>query len=171
MTNPFPLRLRHLARQLLSFGLVGGVGLIVDVGVFNLLRATILEPQDVHSGPIIAKAISTSLAIIVNWIGNRLWTFRAHRRTDVVREGVEFAIVSIIGGSISLVCLWISHYVLGHDSLLADNIATNVIGLLLGTAFRFTLYRLWVYSGSRKNRAVPVHPAHPAAHKIESSPI
>ena len=138
-----------LWRQLVSFLLVGGVGLVVDVVVFNALRTTVLEPQYVHAGPVIAKAISTSLAIVVNWIGNRMWTFRSARRTDVVREGVEFAVVSIAGALIALGCLWISHYVLGYTSLVADNIATNVVGLALGTAFRFALYRWWVFSARR----------------------
>lgn len=139
-----------LLRQLVSFGLVGGVGFVVDVVVFNTLRSTVLDPHLVHSGPIIAKVISTSLAIVLNWLGNRLWTFRSERRTDVLREGVEFAAVSLIGAGIALGCLWLSHYVLGFTSIIDDNIATNVIGLGLGTAFRFALYRWWVYSARRR---------------------
>ena len=134
-----------ILRELVTFGLVGGVGLVVDVTTFNLLRITVLDPAHVHNGPVIAKAISTTLAIAVNWVGNRLVTFRSKRRSDVVREGVEFAIVSGIGMAIALGCLWVSHYLLGFTSLLADNVATNVIGLALGTAFRFVLYRWWVY--------------------------
>ena len=148
-----------LLRQLLSFGLVGGVGLVVDVAVFNALRTTVFEPQLVHGGPIIAKVISTSIAIVVNWIGNRYWTFRTERRTEtrsaVVREGIEFAVVSLIGAGIALGCLWVSHYWLGFTSVLDDNLATNVVGLALGTAFRFALYRFWVFSGRRRTADVP----------------
>jgi len=143
-----------LVRQLLSFGLVGGVGLVVDIVVFNALRTTVFEPHLVHGGPIIAKVISTSIAIVVNWIGNRYWTFRTERRTAtrsaVLREGIEFAAVSLVGASIALGCLWISHYLLGFTSVLDDNIATNLVGLALGTAFRFALYRFWVFSGRRR---------------------
>ncbi|HAM25496.1 MAG TPA: GtrA family protein [Microbacteriaceae bacterium] len=146
-----------LGRQLLSFVLVGGIGLVVDIVVFNALRTTVLEPSAVHGGPVIAKAISTSLAIIVNWIGNRFWTFRSQRRTDVVREGIEFAVVSAAGMAIALGCLWVSHYLLGYTSIIADNIASNVVGLALGTAFRFALYRWWVFSSRRRRvgAAVP----------------
>lgn len=143
-----------LGRQLLSFVLVGGVGLVVDIAVFNALRTTVLEPGLVHGGPVIAKAVSTSLAILVNWIGNRFWTFRSQRRADVVREGIEFAVVSAAGMAIALGCLWVSHYLLGYTSIIADNIATNVVGLALGTAFRFALYRWWVYSAGRSNPVV-----------------
>lgn len=140
--------MRALVTQFTRFGLVGLVGLGVDVGVFNLLLVTVLNQDRVHEGPIIAKVISTSLAIITNWMGNRHWTFRGDRRHHWLREGIEFAIVSLGGMAISLFCLWISHYVLGHTSQLADNIATNGIGLVLGTAFRFTFYRLWVFRPS-----------------------
>ena len=138
--------MRALLSQFVRFGIVGLGGLVVDVAVFNILRLTVLAPEVVHEGPVIAKVISTSLAIVANWMGNRYWTFGSERRLQAWREGVEFAIVSIAGMGIGLLCLWISHYVLGYTSLLADNVASNVIGLALGTAFRFTFYRLWVFN-------------------------
>jgi len=141
--------MRKLLVQFTRFGLVGGVGLVVDFGVFNLLRATIFDPARIHEGPVFAKIISTILAIIVNWIGNRFWTFREHRGRQLLREGIEFGVVSVGGLLIGLFCLFVSHYVLGFTSLLADNISSNVIGLALGTAFRFSLYRFWVFSPRR----------------------
>lgn len=141
--------MRKLLGQFLRFGVVGLGGLVIDVAVFNLLRLTILSPDVLHEGPVIAKVISTALAIGANWIGNRRWTFATTGRTGATREGVEFAIVSVAGMGIGLLCLWVSHYVLGFTSLLADNIATNVVGLGLGAIFRFALYRWWVFSPSR----------------------
>jgi hypothetical protein len=38
---------------------------------------------------------------------------------------------------------------MGLTSPLADNISNNVIGLGLGTLFRFALYRWWVFSPNR----------------------
>jgi len=137
--------MRALFGQFVRFGVVGLVGVVVDVGIFNLLRLTVLAPELIHEGPVIAKIISTSIAIITNWIGNRYWTFGSMRRSHVLREGLEFALVSVGGMGIALLCLWVSHYLLGFTSALADNIATNVVGLALGTAFRFTFYRIWVF--------------------------
>lgn len=149
--------MKALITQLMRFGMVGGVGLVVDVTVFNLLRVTVFAPELVPAGPVIAKVISTSIAIVVNWIGNRYWTFGPYRRPHALREGIEFALVSIGGMLIGLACLWVSHYILGFTSLLADNISSNVIGLALGTAFRFWLYRVWVF---RPQAAAPVDTAH-----------
>jgi putative flippase GtrA len=140
--------MRALLAQFVRFGLVGAVGLVIDVGVFNLLRITVLAPEAMQHGPIYAKLISTSLAILANWLGNRYWTFGAARRPQLVREGFEFAIVSVGGMVIGLACLWVSHYALGFTSLLADNLSSNVVGLALGTAFRFWLYRTWVFRGA-----------------------
>jgi putative flippase GtrA len=46
--------------------------------------------------------------------------------------------------------VWVSHYALGFTSLIADNIANNVIGLALGMIFRFALYRWWVFAPRRR---------------------
>jgi len=143
------IRLLAFASQLGKFGAVGLVGFAVDVTVFNLLRTSILDSDVVHAGPMYAKIISTLLAILVNWVGNRLWTFSANRQDRTVREGLEFFAVSIAGMGIGLGCLWISHYVLGYTSVLADNISGNVIGLALGAVFRFSLYRWWVFAPHR----------------------
>jgi putative flippase GtrA len=141
-----------LGGQLAKFALVGGVGFIVDVSVFNLLRFTLLDPAVVHLGPLIAKAISTVLAIAANWLGNRYWTFGPHRSTRGVAEALEFLAVSVLGMLVGIACLWVSHYLLGFTSPLADNLSTNVVGLLLGSAVRFALYRHWVYHPARANR-------------------
>ncbi len=137
--------MKALVTQLMRFAAVGGVGLVVDVAIFNLLRITVFSPENLHEGPVFAKVVSTSVAIVVNWLGNRYWTFGPHRRPQALREGFEFALVSVGGMLIGLACLWVSHYVLGFTSLLADNISSNVIGLALGTMFRFWLYRTWVF--------------------------
>jgi putative flippase GtrA len=144
-----PGRLRRLMVQMIQFGVVGAAGLLVDLIVFNALRLTVLAPENVGTGPLIAKVVSTLLAIVTNWLGNRYWTFAPDRRSNTVREGLEFFAVSLAGMGIGLGCLWVSHYVLGFTSVLADNISANVVGLALGAVFRFTLYRYWVFSPNR----------------------
>lgn len=135
----------------LKFGVVGLAGYFIDVGIFNALRLGVIGTDHFFQSPLGAKIVSVTIATIVTWFGNRYWTFREHRRKNFVLELLEFCVVSIGGLGIGLLCLYISHYVLGFDTLLADNISTNVIGLFLGTAFRFVLYRFWVYGHHRKD--------------------
>ncbi|WP_264159484.1 GtrA family protein [Mycetocola spongiae] len=132
---------------------MGGAGLIVTIVTFNLLITGPLAPGVVHRGSIIATIIAQTLAIITNWLGNRFWTFATHRASGTFREGVEFFAVSLVGMGIGTACVWISHDVLGFTSQLADNIALNVVGLALGSIFRFALYRYWVFSPKRRGIA------------------
>ena len=143
-----------LLKQIAAFGAVGGVGFLLDVGVFTLLRETIFSPTHVHGGSLIAKTISTMIAIAANWLGNRYWTFGADRQSNGVAEALEFVAVSILGMLVGLACLGVSHYVLGLRSVLEDNISSNVVGLLLGSVLRFVLYRYWVYSPRRRRNVV-----------------
>lgn len=140
-----------LLAYLVKFGVVGLIGLVIDVALFNLLRIGVFGEDHWAQSAIGAKTISTSVAIIFNWLGNRYWTFRSHRRKNYLREFVEYVVVSLGGMAIALGCLWVSHHWLGYTSLVADNIATNVVGLGLGTAFRFVLYRYWVYGHHRSD--------------------
>ena len=143
-------RLWHgLLAYAVKFGVVGLIGLVIDVTLFNLLRLGVFGEGHWAQSALGAKTISTSVAIIFNWLGNRYWTFRHHRRRNYVREFVEYVIVSLGGMLIALACLWVSHHWLGLTSIVADNVATNVVGLALGTAFRFLLYRYWVYGHHR----------------------
>jgi putative flippase GtrA len=138
--------MRKLIGQFARFGVVGGLGVLVNLGIFNLLLFTVFDTKRVHEGPLFANIVATIVAIGFNWVGNRFWTFREHRGKQLHREAIEFAIVNLGGLAIGLLCLWVSHYLLGFDSKLADNIATNVVGLGLGTIFRFVFYRLWVFA-------------------------
>jgi putative flippase GtrA len=134
---------------LVKFGIVGGLGFLLDVAVFNMLRVGVLGADQWWATAIGAKVVSTSLAIIFNWLGNRFWTFRHERHAHIVQEFVEFVAASLLGLGVSLACLWFTHYVLNLTSLLADNISGNIIGLGLGTIVRFVLYRYWVWSPRR----------------------
>ena len=146
-------RLGHLVRELMKFGVVGGFAFVVDVGLFNLL----LHATD---KPLTSKTISTVVATTVAYLGNRHWTFRRRSRSGVRREYTLFFLLNGVGLLISLACLAISHYLLDFTSRLSDNIAANVVGLALGTAFRFWSYRRWVFPELLPEAAVSEDP-HP----------
>ena len=140
MSSPAPGGFRRILAEAAKFGVVGLVALVVDIGIFNVLLAGSL-----HSHPVTCKIISTSIATVVAYIGNRFWSFRARAKTGYGREFVLFFVLNGIALGISVGVLALSHYVLGLTSRLDDNIAANVIGLGLGTLFRFWAYRKWVF--------------------------
>lgn len=147
--------MRRLIGQLLRYGTIGALGVVLDLSLFNALRATVLSPDAVAAGPVLAKVASGLVAIVAVWLGNRYWTFRAHRRRRAVREALEFFAVALGGLAIGLGCLVVSHYVLGFRSAAADNLSTNVVGLALGSVFRFSLYKLWVFHPGRTAAEAP----------------
>lgn len=140
--------MRSRLLELLRFGSVGAVAFVVDVGLFNLLR---FGPGELlGEKPLTAKVVSVAVATAVAWLGNRYWTF-SHRRHatgagGVARQLLGFAAVNVGGMGIAVACLAFSVYVLGLTSPLADNIAANVVGLGLGTVFRYLAYRHLVFT-------------------------
>ncbi|HKA68918.1 MAG TPA: GtrA family protein [Actinomycetes bacterium] len=136
----FYYQLDHLVRELMKFGTVGAFAYVIDIGLYNLLRATVLEDKTIT-----AKVVSVTVATGVAFLGNRHWTFRHRTDPGLARGFGVFALLNGIAMVITVIPLWISHYLLGMTSLLADNISTNIIGTALATAFRFWSYRKWVF--------------------------
>lgn len=137
-------RLRALLPEAVRFGFVGGVGFVVDVGLFNLLRYA-GEPGLLEHKPLTAKALSVGVATCVTYLGNRHWTWRHTQRSGARREVSLFFLFNGLAMLIALACLAFSHYWLDLRSPLADNISANGIGLALGMAFRFWTYRTFVF--------------------------
>lgn len=134
----------YLLREVAKFGVVGIIALIIDVGLFNLLMYS--GPLAIFAGkPLTAKIVAVAVAMTFAYFANRFWTFRDRGRTSMAREYVLFVVLNLVGMGIALACLWFSHYALGLTSALADNISANVVGLILGTLFRFWAYRKWVF--------------------------
>jgi putative flippase GtrA len=156
-TSGGPLRRLHSAvdvvyREMAKFGAVGLLAFVVDLYIYNVLRTGIWPISDapLHDKPLLSKVISVAVATVVAWLGNRYWTFRHRRRSAPRAEFVLFVVMNIGGLVIALGCLWFSHYLLDLTSPLADNISGNVIGLGLGTLFRFWAYRQFVFTELRQ---------------------
>jgi putative flippase GtrA len=146
-----PRALAQRLGELVRFGSVGALAYLVDVGLFNLLR---FGPGELlgHK-PITAKIISVAVATLVAWLGNRYWTFAARRSPRRAHEFAAFVLVNVGGMLIAVGCLAVSHYVLGLTSPLADNISANVVGLGLGTVFRYVCYHRLVFTGASGDRS------------------
>ena len=136
-----------LAGEMARFGVVGAVALAVDVVGFNLLCFA-GDEGPLQDRPLTAKVLSVTASTTVAYLGNRLWTFRHQRSSTaaVHRELALYVLFSAVALGIAVTCLAISHYGLGLTSPLDDNVAANVVGLGLATAFRFWSYRRWVFT-------------------------
>ena len=147
-------RMRGIWQEIAKFGVVGMMALVVDVGLFNLLRFAGPDGEGLlFDKPLTAKVISTVLATTFSYFANRHWTFAERKRSGFMREYVLFFVINGIAMIFPLGMLWFSHYALGLTSPLADNISANVIGLILGTVFRFWAYRTFVFTSAEESPA------------------
>jgi len=134
--------------QLTKFGLVGGIAYVVNFAIFNLLVHTSGAPLPTHpvTGLIIAGVVSTAVA----YVGNRLLTWRDGGTNSIPREVLIFLLLNLVGIAIAAIALGVSRYVLHFDSGLADNISGNIVGVGLGTIFRYWSYGKFVFTGDEK---------------------
>ncbi|WP_330330788.1 GtrA family protein [Streptomyces sp. NBC_00536] len=131
-------RFRGIGREVLKFGAVGGMGVLVNFGVFNLLRHT------TDLAVVRASVIAIVVAIISNYIGFRYFTYRDRDRGSRRREMTLFVVFSLIGMVIESGVLYAATYGFGWDSNLQSNIF-KFLGMGIATVFRFWSYRTWVF--------------------------
>ncbi|MDJ0312400.1 GtrA family protein [Arthrobacter sp. H35-D1] len=128
-------------REVAKFGVVGGIAFVIDTSIYLWLLG-----GSMGAHPTKAKIISAIVATAFSWLANRYWTFRHRRQANVLREVSMFILMNGIGIAIASACVYISHWVLGFESASADFISGSVVGLVLGTIFRFFAYRFWVFT-------------------------
>ena len=77
--------------RFLKFAVVGAIGAVVDFGSFHLLMTIFSLAAEW------AQAASFTLAIISNFIWNRLWTYPDSRSKPISNQLASFFLVNIIG--------------------------------------------------------------------------
>ncbi|MFF4837823.1 GtrA family protein [Streptomyces sp. NPDC001315] len=139
--------LRRLGREVAKFGAVGGAGLLVNLGVFNLVR-------HVTDLPVVrASVIATVVAIVFNYIGFRYFTYRDRDKGGRTKELTLFLLFSVVGLVIENGVLYAATYGFGWDSPLQSNVF-KFFGIGVATLFRFWSYRSWVFKALPAREAV-----------------
>lgn len=131
-------RLDLLAREVAKFGVVGAVGLVVNIGVSNLLwRYT--DIPTVRAG-----LMATFVAILCNYVGFRYWTYRDRDKSGRTRELTLFLLFSAVGAVIETGVLYAATYGFGWNTPVQSNVF-KILGIGIATMFRFWSYRSWVF--------------------------
>ncbi|MFF1718912.1 GtrA family protein [Streptomyces sviceus] len=131
-TGTAPAR-RRLSRQLLSYTLIGGSGVVLDLVVFLLLHNTAGMNEQ------FANAISTTLGIANNFVLNARFTFE--RRDRLVVRFLRFYAVGLTGIALTNLLFLAFTDGLGID---ADMIKAASLPLVL--ALQFVLNRKWSFA-------------------------
>lgn len=163
------------AERFFKFLVVGGIGFVVDFGIFNLLLNpvnTMVSPGHglynalagmgishysiTHLGPTIAASISFVAAVFSNFLWNRHWTYPDSRSRSRRRQFTMFFIVSVIGVLIRIPIVFFMTPIFrsmvssvgslqAYTTRLADNLSLAV-AVLVVLFWNFFANRHWTYN-------------------------
>jgi len=136
-----------LIPELAKFGVVGLIGSVIDLG-----GAAYLHGAE-GIGPMFSKAISLIAATVVTYLGSRFWTFRHRVNQALLREGMLFVGLNVVGLVIAEAVIAFVSYGLDMKHVLAYN-AASLLGTGLGTIFRYFSYKKWVFLADTPAAAV-----------------
>jgi putative flippase GtrA len=137
----------ELIPELAKFGVVGLIGSVIDLGGAAYLHG------DLGIGPLVSKGLSILAATTITYLGSRFWTFRHRVNQALLREGLLFVALNIVGLAIAEIVIAVTTYGLDMKGTLAYN-AASVAGTGLGTIFRYFSYKKWVFLAGAPGAAV-----------------
>lgn len=86
----------------LKFGLVGLIGMGID------FLLTWIAKEKLHINKFIANGIGFTVAVVNNYILNRIWTF-ANKNPQVLQQFLHFLTISCIGLALNTLFLYLFH--------------------------------------------------------------
>ena len=120
--------------QLLKFGIVGGSGYLINLGVFALLAGSL----DVHHIPAAIGAFC--VAVTSNFLWNRYWTFSPGDGSAGF-QAARFFVVSVAALGLNLIVL---------EALLAGGgigeLMAQAIAVAVAMPFNFLGNKLWTFT-------------------------
>ncbi|GAB2916500.1 GtrA family protein [Nonomuraea fastidiosa] len=131
-------RFASLVHELAKFGSIGAVAFVLDTSLLNLCNVVI------GLGPLTSKVVATTISTTFAYLGNRYWTFRHREQSGLGREYFLFFLLNGIALLFGMLTIGFTTYTLGLHDTLSFNIA-NIVGVGLGTLFRYWSYKKWVF--------------------------
>jgi putative flippase GtrA len=126
----------------IRFALVGGAGYLVDLAMLAI--ATEQLGLDAFRG----RVLSIAVAMTATWLGNRYFTFAERRArgsfSAIAQEGLKFAGANLIGAAVNY---GVYAALVAYAASPFNNLyLAQIIGVLAGLVFNFTLSRTLVFS-------------------------
>jgi putative flippase GtrA len=119
-------------KSLIKFGVVGLTGSIIDIGVLTLLVEVF------NLDIVFSNACSVALAIVNNFLLNKLWTFRDTSK-NYTEQFFKYATVSFIGWLMNIVLMKLFLW-LGWFYLIA-----KVVIIMIVSGWNYLLNKLWTF--------------------------
>jgi putative flippase GtrA len=121
-----------------KFLVVGGIGLVIVLAGSDALRF------DLGLGKFTSVTVATVIATVGTLIGNRYWSFKDRQGAGARHETIVFFVLNGVGLLIQYACIGLVNDVIGLSGRFWYSVA-NLIGVGIGTLFRFWSYRKWIW--------------------------
>ena len=121
--------------EFLKFAIVGGSGVIVNMGCFFLITR--------YAGLKIeyASPIAIEISILTNFFLNNIWTFRRRNtKVGLASRILRYNLVTGLAGLVNYGILLLLAKMFGVHDLIA-----NLIGIIVGTFINFFLNSFWTW--------------------------
>jgi putative flippase GtrA len=141
-------RLRRVGGEVAKFSAVNIVATVVAVLLFNALAhgiPMVVRPGPLNGWPLTSWFLANCVGMALSFYGSRRYAFRHRRPSGPGGGALTYAVVNLASFAIPMACLWVTRNWLGWESALADNVSANVVGAVLGMAFRFWAFRRFVF--------------------------
>ncbi|HAG68514.1 MAG TPA: GtrA family protein [Lachnospiraceae bacterium] len=100
-----------LIKQILKFGVVGGISFLIDF----LIYTVVLKLINWEYGYMIAGVVGFSISLIFNYLASMKFVFESKDGVDKRKEFVVFMVLSLIGMGLNSLILWIYMDVLNKN--------------------------------------------------------
>jgi len=120
--------------RIFKFGLVGCIGIIIDFSITFILKEKLKFPK------LVANAIGFSLAVLNNFLLNRVWTFNSNE-DQILYQFSKFILVSVIGLLINTLVIYILNQRKGLNFYVSKIIAIGFVFI-----WNFTINFLFIFT-------------------------
>ena len=124
--------MKKLIVQLIKFGIVGVIALIIDVGLLMVLKE--LFKMNV----LIASAVSFSVSVTANYILSMRFVFESSNNSKL-KEFIVFVLLSIGGLLLNQLIMWI-----GVDLLSAYYLVVKIFALIFVPIYNFITRKVFL---------------------------
>ncbi|BDI21613.1 GtrA family protein [Herbiconiux sp. L3-i23] len=129
--------MRTLLHSGARFLLVGAISTAIELSLFNLFLVGL------GWSPVAAKVVSSLVALISAYVGNREWAFRGRPRGHRGREAALFIAVNVVCTALGAGIVALGTALLGDGPLVVN--AVNVVSIGIVVVLRFVLYHSVVF--------------------------
>ena len=110
-----------LIKQILKFGVVGGIAFLIDYVVLFCCK------EFLGFSVLVSAATGFTVSVIYNYIASVKWVFDVDKEKDPKKNFIIFIILSIVGLILTEIIMWIGTDLMHINYLIVKIVATAIV--------------------------------------------